>query len=396
MLRTKSTIIGAQFRPGDNAAPDPAAVEGDGDATQSSRGEQSSAIARPGKHITVSKRQTELSGLLRRGDLRLVYVLGVPRSNSTLVCRMLARDMDAAIYEPALPASARPEARHAELILRTFRRVKGKSTDPVTMTVKDIACFVSPRMEDLLLEHAHQVVFTIRDPLAQHRSFAERMRAEFRVWQRVKQVARRPFMSLFYFVHLLHIWPQMVWASRDAFPPVPGQIMRAMVAAMNQASWRALSRQFAKVGGGHASNRVDVLDAGVSRLVPERAEEILTEVSARAAAGSRTGVAPLEVAAHALMNANSHWAEEARRSDRVKPISAGEEALPCIPDAWTERVVAALYPDYGNLFFAPEHVMRADLDRMETRPGFAQLAHLATARDTCDALAALRSNTARP
>ncbi len=67
-----------------------------------------------------SSAEARLGQLVRSGELRFVYVLGLARSSSTIVCRLLGARLDGAVYEPATPAALGRRRHFARTILKAY------------------------------------------------------------------------------------------------------------------------------------------------------------------------------------------------------------------------------------------------------------------------------------
>ena len=61
-----------------------------------------------------------LFALVDSGALRFVYVLGMARSSSTILCKLLGASLDGAVYEPATPAKLDRRLHYADTILKAY------------------------------------------------------------------------------------------------------------------------------------------------------------------------------------------------------------------------------------------------------------------------------------
>ena len=72
---------------------------------------------------------------------------------------------------------------------------------------------------------------------------------------------------------------------------------------------------------------------------------------------------------------DSAWADEARRSSAIKPLSGGSTARRP-KDAFEEKLLAGFYPDYGHLFFDATNTLLPMARSEAAQPGAAQFSHL--------------------
>jgi hypothetical protein len=274
-----------------------------------------------------------LRALLESGALRIVYVLGVARSNSTLVCRLLGQMLDGAVYEPAVPNSADPTAHFAGTILAAYRDAAASRSLPVTLAVKDLSLFVEPATAALIAAHAAHVVVTIREPVAAHRSLFTQFRQEFGPLQRLDAIVWHPFEAWWMFTGFLTMAPRLHSIARGA---LPGQRMGPAAAALagwTLESWRRLDTQLAVIDPA----RLTVLDAAQSRRAPDAATAVLAGIARRLMPEGRAPF--IEREAHSRMASRSKWAAEARHSSAIAPPPAGQatQAPTALEQAIAER-----------------------------------------------------------
>ena len=72
---------------------------------------------------------------------------------------------------------------------------------------------------------------------------------------------------------------------------------------------------------------------------------------------------------------DSAWADEARRSSAIKPLSGGSTARRP-KDAFEEKLLAGFYPDYGHLFFDATNTLLPMARSEAAQPSAAQFSHL--------------------
>lgn len=287
----------------------------------------------------------ELEHLAGSGALRLAYVIGVARSNSTLVARLLGRGCDAIVYEPALPASPRGRAHYAQTLLQAYGRARGAAGDrPVTLVVKDLSLFLDAGMIDFIDRHAQQVVFTIREPEDQHASLVRQFAQEFSIPQRIDAVIRHPLEVAVFLFQLLRLGPMYGGIARAVLPPgTMGPAGRAM-AGWNILSWRRLAAQVERLSA--QPGRCTIFDAAQMRVAPEIATASLNQIASRFSP-AQPGQ-PIEIAAHSRMRPRSAWAKEALGSDRIKPATNGPAPRP-LPEALLNEIE----PIYRRLLDSP-------------------------------------------
>jgi hypothetical protein len=297
-----------------------------------------------------------LRGLVTSGDLRFVYVIGVARSNSTIVCRLLGQTLDGAVYEPATPA-ARDRARHyAATILGAYdavRRRIGRGR-PVTLAIKDLSLFLDDRAFDFAAAHAVHLVFTVREPAAAHASLMQQFRHEFRPLQRVDAVLRQPFEAYWMAWYFLVYGRRFLALGRDSAAGEAVPLHRLAMAGWSIESWRLMARQFAALGA--APERASVLDATEMRRTPERAKAALAAIAARL--GAPPGAAPVEVAGHSRMRRRSSWAAEALGSAGIKPLAQSPNPVPALGD-FELGLMQRLTPIHRDILASPANPLRA-------------------------------------
>lgn len=301
----------------------------------------------------------ELERLVAAGRLRLVYVLGVPRSNTTVVCRLLGERLDGAVYEPAMPNSVNPRRHYARTILAAYHAARaGAGERPVVLAVKDLDGFVTEELFEFVLGATVHLIFTIRDPLLQHASLSRQFVTEFSPLHRIRSTMRYPVEQTLFLWQLLE-WLPRYW--RLARAELGGSLnpLRAAVAGFNYSSWRAQAAHLERARARFAPERIAIFDAGLMRLYPHETNAELEAIAA-AHAGAEPGLPSAEIPGHTRMRAESHWAEEARAGGHIKPLTPDALATLGDPaaDAFARRVADTLYPQYVASFFDPLHRQR--------------------------------------
>ncbi|MEQ1770710.1 MAG: hypothetical protein ABL879_12815 [Devosia sp.] len=291
-----------------------------------------------------------LTRLLESGDLRLVYVLGVARSNTTLVVRLLGEQLDGAVYEPTVPATLDPVGHFAHTVLRAYRKARATRSGTVTLAVKDISLFIEPSVEAFIAERASHVVITVRDPAEAHASLVKQFRHEFGFWQRFDAVVRQPFEALFMFIAFLFLVPRYGNLARSALPDTSAGRYRMAMAGWSLESWNKLTRQVAAIPPG----RLTVLDARQMRNEPALAAAALTAIARSLMPAGRKPM--IEVAAHSRMSSRSKWAAEARASAGIKPTNASAPVE--APDDVAAAVAAKSMPQYRALIDSAANPLR--------------------------------------
>ncbi len=297
-----------------------------------------------------------LKGLTASGQLRFVYVIGVARSNSTVICRMLGARLDGAVYEPAMPSSPNPERHFSRTILKAYDHARRKVPEgqPVVLAIKDIALFITEPVLGFIRAHAEHVVLTIRDPASQHASLVNQFKREFSIRHRVVAFWRHPVEVMTMGFDLMGRSKGFIAAMKELVGldrVRPLDIAQLVVGGWNLESWRSIGRQARQLGGPSGPG-VTVLDAALMRQQPA---ETMMALEAIATAIRPAGTAStLEVAGHSRMRTDSTWVAEARTSSGIKPAAAAPKRDPLT--AIEQRLVALLHPNYQAL-----------LEQVETR-----------------------------
>ncbi|MEX0627673.1 MAG: hypothetical protein WEB63_10065 [Cucumibacter sp.] len=331
---------------------------------------------------------TTLGTLAAAGKLRLLYVLGTPRSNSTVVCRLLGERLDGAVYEPAMPNSGNPLGHFAKLLLTAYSaaREKAGADRPIVLAVKDLDGFLTPEMSDFILVASAHIVFTIRDPALQYPSLSRQFVEEFSPLFRIRSTLRHPIEQNWFLWHMLRWLPRFWGLTRDELGP--GQnLLRAAAAGFNYASWLGQADHLESARIALAAERITILDASLSRLYPRETTGMLASI-ADACAAAPVQSESREFAGHSRMAANSHWANEARAGGDIKPLSldAGRRFDDPAAAAFAAKVSASLYPQYLSAFFDPSHRQLAEARQRGLPPGApASLRLLVEASDSAEA-----------
>lgn len=302
---------------------------------------------------------TKLQSLVSAGELRMLYIIGVPRSNTTVLGRILGRHLDGAVLEPAVPNTARPLRTYAERILEAFEAARRTSRHegPIALAVKDISNFLSAPMLDFILTESAHVVFAIREPATQYQSLARRMSMELESPDRYKRSLQTPAESFWMAVHFTRMWPDAWRQAPKRTDGGPRGYRRATASGTDVACWRALTGQFAAASARRRPEEITVIDAGLSRLFPDLAGAELATVAASVRSKEALTAAGVEVAANSMMEASSHWATQAHAADRILPMPPeGESGLPRSElDHWLNQIMRELDPHYVRLFYDPAH-----------------------------------------
>ncbi|HWA19648.1 MAG TPA: hypothetical protein VG757_11705 [Devosia sp.] len=291
-----------------------------------------------------------LSGLVAHGDLRLVYVIGIARSNSTVVCRLLGERLDGVVYEPAVPAAPDPLGHYARVIMNAYRKARKTRTGPVSLVVKDISLFIDESIFRFIARHAAHVVFTIRDPAGAHQSLVRQFGQEFRPLQRADAVINEPFEALWMALSFAAEVPRLARLADSAHPGYGAPWYRQAMGGWTVESWRRLGAQFAALDPA----RVTVLDAAEMREAPRIATEALATIAQALMPAGRTPM--IEVAAHSRMYRRSKWAAEARRSTAIKPLASRDDAAP-VKD-FEAQICGGVAPIYRALLASPTNPLR--------------------------------------
>jgi hypothetical protein len=291
-----------------------------------------------------------LSDLIQHGDLRLVYVIGIARSNSTVVCRLLGERLDGVVYEPAVTAAPDPHGHYARVIMSAYRKARKTRSGPISLVVKDISLFLDDVLFDFVRRHAAHVVFTIRDPASAHESLVRQFAQEFMPLQRVEAVINEPFEALWMAVSFAVEAPRLARLADAAHPGFGLPWYRKAMAGWTLESWQKLAAQLAALD----PSRVTMLDAREMRRAPTLATDALVAVAAALAPQGRAPM--IEVAAHSRMYRRSKWASEARASTSIKPNSAAMEAA--APGPFEAQLFGGLEPVYRALLASPANPLR--------------------------------------
>lgn len=285
-----------------------------------------------------------LEALVDSGQLRFVYVLGLARSSSTIICRLLGEALDGAVFEPATPAAFNRRTHYARTILRAYDRARAAigSDRPVSLAIKDLTLFLDdPQFEAIVARAAH-VVFTIREPAAQQASLARQLKHEFSPLQRIDAVVRHPFEALWMACYFLAYGRRFVREASDLLGYRFTRLPRLAMAGWNLASYRNLERQLAA----REASSISVLDADALRRDPQRAQALLTAIAARIApAGTRTSI---EIAGHSRMLPRSKWAAEALASHAITAAAPAPRNLPA-PDAFETTLLGVTGAAYARI-----------------------------------------------
>ena len=318
-----------------------------------------------------------LAALCEGGDLRFVYIVGVARSNSTVVCKVLGDRLDGAVYEPATPVAVHLHNHYARTILKAYDAARsGKAErDPVLLAIKDLSLFIDDEVFALVLRYAAHIVFTVRDPLTQHPSLVKQFKTEFSLRNRINALVRWPVETCLLGYYMLTLGTGYFADASRAFGVSVAKLLLLPIAGWTLTSWQNVVAQFDKARAKLGAARVTVLDAGLMRLLPEAATQELDAI-AREMRGERPKTTtPVDLAAHSRMFPDSAWADEARRSSTIKPLSGGN--TPRRPkDTFEESLLAEFYPDYGHLFFDATNTLLPMARSGVAQAGAEQFSHL--------------------
>ena len=313
-----------------------------------------------------------LAALCQAGQLRFVYVDGVARSNSTVVCKILGDRLDGAVYEPRTPVAVHLHNHFAQVILKAYdeARVGRAASEPVLLAIKDLSLFTDEATFGFVLRYAEHIVFTVRDPLTQYPSLVTQFKTEFGVRNRVDALARYPVETCLLGYHMAVLGAGYFADAARTVGFTPARSLLLPIVGWNLASWRNIVGQFDAARAKLGADRVTVLDAGLMRLLPEQATEQLEAIAAAMRGGHARTATPVDLAAHSRMFPRSAWAKEARLSDAIKPLGSSAARRP--KNAFEEKVLAEFYPDYAHLFFDPANgllpVARAEADQVQAAP----------------------------
>lgn len=293
-----------------------------------------------------SERATERLGrLAAEGRLRFTYVVALARSNSTIVCRLLGRALDGAVYEPATPAARSRDQHWARTILRAYDLVREgqQSERPVCLAIKDLSVFLTPAQLDFVAAHAAHVVFTIRDPARQHASLKRQLRREFTLRQRIAALKGNDLEIFWYLWHGVGF----ATAFARAAAKLAGwsrKLPQLIAAGWTLTGWTTLVDFLDRI----PPDRRTILDADAMRADPEAVAEALADLARTLS--EEPAAAPVEVSGHHRMQPGSAWAAEALTSSTIKPLDAGRPPVATTPI--DEAIVRAVEPDYERLLAA--------------------------------------------
>ncbi|HUV32130.1 MAG TPA: hypothetical protein VMW31_01045 [Devosiaceae bacterium] len=348
--------------------------------------------------MTVPSSLTELQLLVNAGKLKFVYILGPPRANTTVLCRLLGRRLHGSVYEPAFPNTAFPTAAYGRKILGAYHAVRRRLPDgePVALAIKDLSALMSGPERDFALDNAARVVFAIREPVLQHSSLVRQLLTEFSSGKHLPAFVKRPWETLMFGWHFGLRWPRYHRLAKQRLGIGWSQYQRMTAAGSNLDSWQVLAEHFAEARRRLPADRIAVIDAGLCRLMPAEAEAELDAIVAPIVPRVEPGAPPLDVAVHSMMNTRSPWVGEALTSQSFKAFRAPAKVKSPIGDfdEWLPEMAGALYPYYTEMFYHPAHRLRRRfIDRPIPVPDEAEpyLGHLLAARDAEDAIARARA-----
>lgn len=303
-----------------------------------------------------------LQSLVSGGQLRIVYVVGVPRANTTILCRLLGMRLHGAVYEPAFPDRAFPETAYAHKILAAFDAIRLRLLDdrPVALAVKDLSALMTPAETEFALAHARHIVFAIREPASQYASLVRQLLTQFSLSQQMREFARMPWRSIMYGFHFGLRLPRYHRLASTQLGVGISQLRRMVATGSNLDSWRALVRQFEQAVEKVPADRLSVFDAGLSRLRPDLAEHQLDSIAATISPPISETASGIDFPSHPLVARDSAWVGEALTSKTLKRSHADPKLASPYRDfeQWRRRVAGALYPGYAKMFFHSTHRLR--------------------------------------
>lgn len=285
-----------------------------------------------------------LADLVGAGQLRFVYVLGLARSGSTIVCRTIGAGLDGAVYEPATPARLDRGRHYAKTILKAYdeaRRQVGNDR-PIALAIKDLSLFIDDRRFLATLAQAAHLVVTVREPAAQQASLKALLAHEFSLWQRIEIIFRHPYEALGMAWYFLVYGRQFVREASLLFGYGLLKMHRLAMAGWNLRSWRNLEAQLA----GLCDMPVSVLDADAMRRDPADTEARLRRIASSVAPSGAP--AHVEIAGHCRMLQRSKWAAEALSSTGIKAASGDQPKRPP-PDALDSQLLAITEAAYKRV-----------------------------------------------
>lgn len=293
-----------------------------------------------------------LRDLVGSGRLKLVYVLGIARSNSTLVAHLLGNQLDGVVLEPAMPRAFRLERHYAGTIIKAYgqaRRVVPEDR-PVTLVVKDLSQFPSAAMLDFIYASSAHIVFTVREPAAQHRSLVNQFAQEFGVLHRIKDLARHPVEVSIMSWYLLTLGARYARQAAEQLGWSWSRLHALAMAGWTIENWTTIGEQHASALTRLGVDRVTLLDASAMRREPSRAAQVLAAIADSVRSGPRAAN-PVHVAGHSRMTAGSRWASEALNSRSIKPLSTN--VLPGAVAPFEPELSALLAGTYARLLDSP-------------------------------------------
>lgn len=335
-----------------------------------------------------------LAALCDVGQLRFVYVDGVARSNSTVVCKILGERLDGAVYEPSTPVAVHLHNHFARVILKAYEGARaGKVADqPVLLAIKDLSLFIDETVFAFVLKYAAHIVFTVRDPLTQYPSLVTQFKTEFGLRNRADALVRYPVETCLFGYYMMVLGTGFFADAARTFGFSPSKSLLLPIAGWNLASWRNVVAQFDKARARLGADHITVLDAGLMRLLPAEATAELEAIAARLRGGSPKTSTPVDLAAHSRMFPRSAWAKEARQSDAIKPLAGDGTRKP--KDAFEEKLIAGFYPGYAHLMFNPANRLMPIAKRQSQDMEAAPFRHLLAANSGETALALLLGSRA--
>jgi hypothetical protein len=257
----------------------------------------------------------------------------------------------------------------------------------VLLAIKDLALFIDEKTFAFVLKYAEHIVFTVRDPLTQFPSLVTQFKTEFGLRNRVDALARYPVETCLFGYYMMVLGTGYFIDAVRTVGFSPSTSLLLPIVGWNLTSWRNVVGQFDAALAKLGADRITVLDAGLMRLLPERATEQLEAIAAGMRGDRPRTSTPVDLAAHSRMFPRSAWAKEARQSDAIKPHAGGAVRLP--KDAFEERVLAEFYPDYAHLFFDPVNGLLPVARREADPVGSGPFSHLLAADSGKAALARL-------
>lgn len=284
-----------------------------------------------------------LTDLIRSGQLRFIYVLGLARSGSTIVCRTLGAALDGAVYEPATPARLDRGRHYANIILKAHDEARHSigSDRPVALAIKDLSLFLDdPRFAAIVAQAAH-IVVTVREPRAQQASLKLLLAHEFSPWQRIEIIFRYPYEAQAMAWYFLIYGRQFLREASALLGYRLRWLPRLAMAGWNLRSWRQLEAQLAALDG----VPITVLDADAMRRDPAGAEAQLRRIAGSIVPGGQR--ASVEIAGHCRMLPRSKWAAEALGSRGIKPPGTPKPLPP--PDAFDTKLLAITEAAYARV-----------------------------------------------